>query len=128
MNRLELENIKILVNEYDVDSQIFIDGKLMKQYYGGVIYDYTTGAEFCIVDRKMSSYEAGIWNYSILTQEEIQTKIINRESFNLAADRDDGDFNRAYFYPKSKTHIKPSEEPCVKEYYRRRGWLNLDNK
>ena len=23
MNRLELENIKILVNEYDVDSQIF---------------------------------------------------------------------------------------------------------
>lgn len=40
MNRFELENIKILVNEYDVDSQIFRGGKLVKQYYGGVIYDY----------------------------------------------------------------------------------------
>ena len=35
MNRFELENIKILVNEYDVDSQIFRGGKLVKQYYGG---------------------------------------------------------------------------------------------
>lgn len=128
MNRFELENIKILVNEYDVDSQIFRGRKLVKQYYGGVIYDYNMGTTFCIVNRGISSYEAGTWRYGILTQDEIQTKITNRESFNLAAD-DGGDFNRAYFYPKSKTHIyKPSEKSYVKEYYGRKGWLNLDDK
>lgn len=128
MNKLELENIKILVNEYAVDSQIFRDGKLRKQYCGGVIYNYTSGTTFCIVNRQISSCEAGAWNYSILTREEIQTKIINRESFTLTANDDAGDFNMAYFYPKSKTHVKSSEEAYVKEYYRRRGWLKLDNK
>lgn len=127
MNKFELENLKILVNEYDVDSQIFRCGKLMKQYYGGVIYDYNWGTSFCIVDRKMSYYEAGTWSYRILTQNEIQTKIKNRESFNLVAN-DGGDFDRAYFYPKSKTHSKSSEEAYVKGYYLKKGWLYIDNK
>lgn len=127
MNRFELENLKILANEYDVDSQIFRDGKLMRQYYGGIIYDYTTGTEFCIVNRGMSSYEAGKWRYEVLTQDEIQTKIANRESFNLIT-YDGGDIDKACFYPKSKTHSKSPEEAYVKEYYRRRGWLKLDNK
>lgn len=127
MNRFMLENLKILVNEYDVDSQIFSCGKLIKQYYGGVIYDYNIGTTFCIVNRKISSYEAGEWSYGILTQNEIQTKIKNRESFNIATNYG-CKFNMAYFYPKSKTHIKSSEEAYVKGYYLQKGWLYIDNK
>lgn len=56
MNRFELENLKILVNEYDVDSQIFRGGKLVKQYYGGVIYDYNMGTTFCIFNSQ-SNFE-----------------------------------------------------------------------
>lgn len=66
------------------------------------------GITFCIVNRGISSYEAGTWRYGILTQDEIQTKIANRESFNLTTD-DDGDIDKAYFTQSQKrilNHLK----------------------
>ncbi len=58
MKQQQLEAVRLIVKNYDVDGIRHKHDGSVVSYYGGVLYDYTEGC-FCIVDRKISNYISG---------------------------------------------------------------------
>lgn len=122
MIQQQLEAVRLIVKNYDVDGIRHNHDGSVVSYYGGVLYDYSDG-RFCIVDRKISNYISGLWYYSIFDEPSILEKLKNKEPFLLRDIVDNNEYCEAYFYPKAKIHCRASELVYVAKYYVRKRWL-----
>lgn len=128
MTRHQLEAVRLIVKNYDMDGLRRDSNGKVTGYYGGVLYDFTEGMTFCIVDRKIANYISGMWYYTIFDTPDVLEKLNNKEPFTLInTDAEDGDYCKAYFYPKGKRHCRKSELVRATEYYTRKKWL-IDDK
>ena len=123
MTQQQLEAVRLIVKNYDVDGIRHNHDASVVSQYGGVLYDFTDGCIFCIVDRKISNYISGQWYYSIFDEPSTLEKLRNKEPFLLRDIVDNNEYCEAYFYPKAKRHCKASELARVNEYYVRKRWL-----